>query len=154
MARPRREPFRQADQTYFVTFVTAERRCFFRNEPWAMAFLNSVSRYQAEYDLHDFIIMPDHVHLLLSPHVPLERVAQLLKGGFSFNAKRAFEWKGDIWQAGFSDHRIRDHADYETHVAYIRRNAATLGEGKRRFDGASCSLELAPEPQGLKPPLS
>jgi len=96
--------------------------------------------------------MSEHVYLLLSPHAGLERVAQLLKGGFSFNAKRAFQWRLDIWQPGFSDHRIRDHEDYVAHLEYIRKNAASLGEGRRRFDGASCELPLAPEPQWLTAP--
>lgn len=148
---PRREPFRQAGQTYFLTLVTAERQGFFRNERWAILLLNQMERHRAEFDLHDFVLMPDHVYLLLSPHVALERVVQLIKGGFSFHAKRAFEWKGDIWEPGFSEHRIRDHEDYASHMEYIRRNSASLGEGKRRFDGESCTLTLAPEPQGLKP---
>lgn len=145
--RPRREPIRQADQTYFLTFATAERNSFFRNESWAQMLLNTIARYGREYDLHDFVIMHDHLHLLLSPHVALERVAQLIKGGYSFQVRRAFEWKGDVWEAGFSDHRIRDHEDYMTHVAYIRKNAASLPEGRRVFDGASSSLPLAPEPE-------
>jgi putative transposase len=150
--RPRREPFRQAEQTFFVTLATADRRPLFGQEPWAQALTNILARYQNEYDLHDFVIMPDHLHLLLSPHGDLERSVQLIKGGFSFQAQRAFEWKLDIWQAGFSDHRIRDHEDYATHIAYIRKNSASLREGKRRFDGESCSLPLEEEPAHLKPP--
>ena len=88
--RPKRELFRQAGQTYFITFQTAERKPFFRNERWAVALLNLIERYRNEFDLHDFVIMHDHVHLLINPHVALERVVQLLKGGFSFQAKRAF----------------------------------------------------------------
>src|ERR1700753_1886867 len=124
--RPSREPFRQAGQTYFITFQTARRQYFFRNERWAIALLNTLQRYQDSYALHDFVIMPDHVHLLLSPAVALERVVQLIKGGFSFNARRAFEWKGDIWQAGFSDHRVRDAKDHDQHLAYIKQNIASL----------------------------
>ena len=149
---PRKEPTRQADQTYFITFATAQRRPFFRQEPWALMLVNILERYLHEYELHDFVLMPDHIHLLLSPHGTVERSVQLIKGGFSFQAKRAFAWKLDIWQPGFSDHRVRDHDDYFTHVACIRKNAASLREGARIFDGEQCSLPLSEEPQWLKPP--
>ena len=149
--RPSREPFRQAAQTYFVSFQTAQRQCFFRNERWAVALLNTLQRYQENYDLHDFVIMPDHVHVLLSPHVALEKAVQLIKGGFSFNARRVFEWEGDIWQAGFSDHRIRDAHDYSQHLAYISQNIASLRQEQYRFCGEHAELPLAECPQWLKP---
>src|SRR5580692_10268386 len=123
--RPTREPIRQADQTYFITFQTFQRKSFFRNERWAIALLNTIHRYTNEFDLHDFVIMPDHVHLLISPQKPLERIVQLIKGGYSFSARRAFEWTGDIWQPGFTDHRIRDEHDYLEHLAYIERNISS-----------------------------
>ena len=149
--RPQREPFRQSGQTYFVTFQTAQRRALFRNERWAIGLLNILQRYSADFDLHDFVIMPDHIHLLLSPHCPLERVVQLIKGGFSFNARRAFEWKGDIWQPGFSDHRIRDELDWLEHLAYIQRNLTSLRQEKYRFCGENSGLTLASSPPWLKP---
>jgi putative transposase len=149
--RPTREPFRQRDQTYFVTFQTAQRMYCFRNERWALELLNTLQRYKDDFDLHDFVIMPDHVHLLLSPHCPLERVVQLIKGGFSFSARRAFEWKGDIWQAGFSDHRIRDEHDWLEHLAYIKRNVSSLRQERYRFCGENAGLALASFPPWLKP---
>jgi len=149
--RPQREPFRQSGQTYFVTFQAAQRRALFRNERWAVELLNTLQRYTNDFDLHDFVIMPDHIHLLLSPHCPLERVVQLIKGGFSFNARRAFEWKGDIWQPGFSDHRIRDERDWLEHLAYIQRNIASLRQEQYRFCGKNCGFALAPSPPWLKP---
>ena len=149
--RPQREPFRQSGQTYFVTFQTEQRRALFRNERWGVELLNTLQRYASNFDLHDFVIMPDHVHLLLSPHCPLERVVQLIKGGFSFNARRAFEWKGDIWQPGFTDHRIRDERDWLEHLAYIQRNLTSLRQEQYRFCGKHSGLALAPCPQWLKP---
>ena len=85
--------------------------------------MNTLERYALarEYDLHDFVIMPDHLHFITTPRGALERTAQLIKGGFSFQAKRAFEWSDAVWQAGFSDHRIRDVADWELHIAYIEK---------------------------------
>ncbi len=96
--------------------------------------------------------MPDHLHLLTSPHAPLERTVQLIKGGFSFSARKAFQWKADIWQAGFSDHRIRDEQDWAQHIAYIQQNIATLRNDEYEYCGACSRLLLSPLPPWLKPP--
>ncbi len=149
--RPTREQIRRSDQTCFVSLLTAGGLPLFRNERWAIAFLNTLERYSREYALHDFVVMPDQVHLLLSPHCPLERVVQLIKGGYSFNARRAFEWKGDIWQAGFSDHRILDEADWHSHIAYIEKKLASLRTADYRFCGRAGAVPLAAVPAWLKP---
>jgi putative transposase len=149
--RPTREDFRQADQTYFATFQIARRQCFFRNERWSRLFLATLNHYMDQIGLHDFVVMPDHVHLLLSPQVPLERAIQLVKGGFSFQTKRELQWRGDIWQAGFSDHRIRDVIDLDTHLKYIRKNALSGRSEGKAICGRDSGLVLHPFPQWLKP---
>ncbi|MEZ2345882.1 transposase [Terriglobus sp. RCC_193] len=137
-----------------MSFQTAERIPLFRNERWFFLLLNTLQRYSDEFLLHDYVIMEDHVHLLLTPAGPLERTLQLIKGGFSFQAKRQFQWKADIWQRGFTDHRIRDDQDYETHLRYIRQNLNSLREALRTQRGRSrdsSAFALSPMPQRLKP---
>jgi hypothetical protein len=51
-----------------------------------------------------------------APFESVEKSVQLIKGGFSFRAKRELEWKGEIWQPGFTDHRIRDEEDWLRHL--------------------------------------
>jgi putative transposase len=45
-------------------------------------------RLQKEYLLHEFVVMPDHFHLLITPTETLERALQLIKGGFSYRASK------------------------------------------------------------------
>ena len=48
-------------------------------------FLNTLQHYRHEgcYKLFAFVVMPDHVHLLLTPQgITLERTMQLVKAGF------------------------------------------------------------------------
>ncbi len=153
--RPRREPTRQSNQTYFVGFQTAGHKPFFRHERWANLFLNILHQYRSSYLLHAYVIMPDHVHLLLTPVESLEKSLQLLKGGFSYRAKRELEWSGDVWQAGFSDHRIRDLQDFYSHIVYIEQNPvrARLCESAEAYLYSSLSKTLALDavPQRLKP---
>jgi len=149
--RPSREPFRQADQTYFVTFQTARRQCFFRHQSWSDLFLRTLEGYLPQLGLHDCVIMPDHIHLLLSPQFPLEKAIQLIKGGFSFRAKRELAWPGDIWQTGFSDHRIRDIGDWDHHIDYLYKNAQSARSEGHAIRGVMSGLMLHPLPPWLKP---
>jgi len=90
-------------------------------------------RRAGKFQLHAFVLMPEHVHLLFTPanDVTLERAVQLIKGGYSHAFGQEFGKHKEVWQRGFTDHRIRDGADFERHREYIHRNpvAARLAEG-------------------------
>jgi putative transposase len=64
--------------------------------------------------------MPDHIHLLLTPapEISLEKAIQFIKGGFSFRLKS----KLDVWERGYTNHRIIDIHDYTTHLVYTHQN--------------------------------
>ena len=101
--------------------------------------------------LHAYVIMPDHLHLLITPYESVEKAVQLIKGGFSFRAKRELDWKFDIWQPGFTDHRVRDEEDWKRHLEYIRNNPI---EARLVEDPALYEFMGFPNiafPQGLKP---
>lgn len=76
------------------------------------------------YLLHEFVIMPDHIHLLLTPGatISLEKAVQLIKGGSSHRIHIQRQHTGEIWQKGFYDWTVRDSADWITKVEYIRMN--------------------------------
>src|SRR6202051_1393464 len=111
-------------RTFFVTTVTWQRTPLFRNPQRAEMIMNVLQHYreQKKYFLHEFVIMPDHLHLLLMPalDISLERVLQLIKGGFSYRLGKAK--RGLVWQESFTNHRIRDEQDYQRHAEYIRMN--------------------------------
>jgi putative transposase len=153
---PKREAATNNGQTYFVTSNTAERKPFFRHERWARLFVEVLYGYWPErYLLHGFVLMSDHFHLLITPKASLELAVQCLKGGFSFRAKREFNWAGNIWVTGYADHRIRDIEDFQIHLRYIHRNPvkARLVEvaDQYAYSCANGAFELDAFPQGLKP---
>jgi putative transposase len=114
--------------------------------------LSTLNHYDgAGYKLHAFVIMPDHLHLLVTPFESVEKSVQLIKGGFSFRAKRDLEWNRDIWQPGFTDHRIRDEEDWNRHLEYIRLNPvkAPLVEDTVLYE--FMGFPSVDFPQGLKP---
>ena len=109
--KPAREHATNNQQTYFVTATTWQRRALFNNVQWANLFLATLHSYRGRgYLLHEYVLMPEHFHVLITPAVTLERAAQFIKGGFSFRAKKELNSAMEIWQPGFSDHRIRDLA--------------------------------------------
>jgi REP-associated tyrosine transposase len=88
-----------------------------------MLFLDTLHSYRGRaYLLHEYVLMPEHFHILITPSITLERAVQFIKGGFSFRAKKELQSNMEIWQTGFSDHRIRGVSDYQNHVGYISRN--------------------------------
>ncbi len=114
---------------YFITASTFQRRLLFSKEPMARLFLEVLFHYRDKknYLLHEFVLMPDHFHLLLSPTLSLERSLQLIKGGFSYRAKREVEHSGEIWQPSYYDRRVREIEDYSNFKHYIRRNPVGRG---------------------------
>ena len=153
--KPAREHATNNAQTYFVTAKTWESRALFRADPWARLFFQNLLSHRDSYLLHEFVLMPDHFHLLISPSIALERAVQFVKGGFSFRAKRELASNAEIWQRGFSDHRIRDWEDYGLHTQYIHLNPLKkhlcASTEQYSYSSAFPGWKLDPIPQGLKP---
>jgi putative transposase len=149
----------QVVRTFFVTSVTAARRPILQSERMASLLLRALQDYrnQEKFLLHEFVIMPDHLHLLLTPakEVPLEKAIQYIKGGFSFRARMELDFQGSIWEASFTNHRIRDEHDYECHRIYIRQNPVKrfLVKTEERFpySSAYAGSVVDPAPPWLKP---
>jgi REP-associated tyrosine transposase len=143
-----------SDRTFFITTITAQRRPIFRRDAAADLLIDTLAHYreQRKFLLHEFVIMPDHVHALLTPapEISLERATQFIKGGFSYRLK-----SGSVWQPSFTNHRVRDFADYEHHRDYIRMNPvrAHLAAGTEAYPYSSATgvMRLDPVPQRLKP---
>jgi putative transposase len=146
--RPARESVKSGGQTYFVSSQTVARQPFFRHERWALLMEEVLQHYRNSYLLHAYVVMPDHFHIIITSRESIERAMQNIKGGFSFRAKRAFDWKFDIWQVGFSDHRIRDIEDWNHHISYMRYNPV---KAKLAVDYRYLAFDLDPIPQRLKP---
>jgi putative transposase len=154
--RPTREHATNAGHTYMITSQTWGRRDLFSKERWAQLLIDTIYHYRGTaYLLHAFVVMPDHIHVLLTPETSLEKTVQFIKGGFSYRAKKEMGSNMEVWQKGFSDHRIRDLADYDGHVVFIYENPVRKRFCERAsefpYSSAHSGFELDPVPQGLKP---
>src|SRR6266702_3985947 len=75
---------------YFITASTFQKRRLFQSERMAQLFIEVLLHYrrQGKYLLHEFVLMPDHFHVPITPAITLERALQLIKGSFSFRARK------------------------------------------------------------------
>lgn len=147
------------ERTFFVTSVTWQRRPAFRCKRTAKLFIQVLFEYRDHgvFLLHEFVLMPDHIHLLLTPKttIALERAMQFVKGGSSHRVMKETGSRIEIWGKSFTNHRIRDEQDYHQHSRYIRLNPvrAKLVEQEEAYPYSSAypgfTLDLAP--QRLKP---
>jgi putative transposase len=135
MARPLRntgpEEILSPDRTFFATTKTHAGRRLFQSERNANLLIDVLRGYVAErrFALHDFVVMPDHIHLLIAVRdkMTIEKAMQLIKGRFSFRLKRELGYLGEVWQPGFSEVRVDDEGSLQRHKEYIARNPVKAG---------------------------
>ncbi len=103
------------------------RRRLFQVEATAHLMLDILQSYRAEgrFALHAFVIMPDHLHVLLtpSPEVSLEKAVQYIKGGFSFR----FKSKTGVWERSFNQTQVLDLEKFDACERYIEQNPVKAG---------------------------
>jgi putative transposase len=135
-----------------------ERRRLFHVEKIARLFIEVMLDYRAQkkYFLHEFVVMPDHLHLIITPNgITLERAMQFVKGGFSFQANKGLKFKRNFWQPSFADRRIRDSLEYQKYKDYIWQNPVKKFLAKTPqeypYSSANPAFTLDPVPQRLKP---
>ena len=113
----------QNDQTLFITTVTRDRRPYFENTSLAREACEHIYRVQERkpFLLYGFVIMPDHVHLLLRVPSPetVSNVIRLYKMGLSFQTGL-----GPMWQRRFHAKTVDDIPSVQH---YIHTNPVSGG---------------------------
>lgn len=93
----------------------------------------------------DFVVMPNHVHVLMTPMdgFELEDVLRSIKGFSAKEINHALGKYGTLWQRESYDHIVRDERQLEAFQNYIRDNPAKAGltEGDYRYASAEYSIE-------------
>jgi putative transposase len=159
LALVRRAQAAPSTRTFFVSSTTAGRRALLQSDGRAQLLVVVLAEngQKMRFLLHDFVIMRNHFHLLLTPaaDISLEKALQLIKGGFSYRAKREVHFAFELWQPSFVNHRMRDAQDYNYHHVYIWENPVRAGLSDRAelfaWSSASLGIEVDPPPPGLKP---
>ncbi|MCA9179736.1 MAG: hypothetical protein KDB14_35010 [Planctomycetales bacterium] len=115
-----------------------------------------------KYVLHAYCIMPNHVHLLLTPspelatqwgkidspmpigestdkRSPLAAIMHSLKSYTANRANKILQREGEFWQPESYDHWVRDDDELERIVNYIHANPVAAGLVDRHEDWHWCS---------------
>jgi REP element-mobilizing transposase RayT len=131
--RRRLPHFQNSCQPLFVTF------CKLIREPLPPGARDLVLQH-CLYDsgrtilLHAAVVMPEHVHLLLTPlrdmdgwPVPLSKIMQRIKGTSARSVNHWLGSEGPVWQEESFDHVLRSDESLEEKAEYIRQNPVRRG---------------------------
>ena len=96
----------------------------------------------SRYVLDAYVIMPDHVHLLVRPLYDwtLSKILQGLKGFTAREINRALGRAGHFWQIESFDHLIRNEEDWLDKQDYIHNNPVKAGLVENGYDYPFSSL--------------
>ena len=80
------------------------------------------------YSLYAWVIMSNHVHILIDPHAPLARITKSIKNFSAREANSILNRTGQpFWQMESYDHWVRDEAEFRRIRAYIEHNPVKAG---------------------------
>ena len=124
--------FQKEDCALFITFST-----------WKRWILPEVARDLAleaclhvnnrKCTLHVAVIMPDHVHLILSPmrdehgFISIPEIMKAIKSESAHRINKALGRTGRVWQDESFDHVLRRSESLEQKIAYIMENPIRAG---------------------------
>ncbi|MGH9508843.1 MAG: REP-associated tyrosine transposase [Terriglobales bacterium] len=128
-------PHLQRDaKPHFISFVTYHR---WQMPGWARSIVLAccVHDHESRYQLHAAVVMPDHVHLILTPLISKERAAVItlaeimsgIKGTSSHQINRRLERRGKVWQEESFDRVLRSSEKLDEKTGYILNNPVRKG---------------------------
>ena len=128
-------PHLQRDyKRHFVTFCTYHR--------WILpecardiVFSCCLHDHHIRYELHAAVVMPDHVHMVFTPLINMERqemrslaeITNAVKGASAHIINRKLGRKGKVWQEESFDRVLRSSEKLDEKVAYILNNPVRKG---------------------------
>jgi putative DNA methylase len=98
------------------------------------------------YGLAAWVVMPNHVHVLLEPKTPLSKILRWLKGSTAQKANQILHRTGKaFWQDESFDHWVRNDREFNRIVRYIEHNPVTAGFVESPADWPWSSAQMAGE---------
>jgi REP element-mobilizing transposase RayT len=98
------------------------------------------------YDIHAWVIMPNHVHLLLNcrPEWDLSKILHSIKSFSSKQANALLDTSGKFWQTESYDHIVRNEQEYNRIIKYIVENPERAQMNDWPWVGSAGILPAAP----------
>ena len=80
------------------------------------------------YDLHAYVVMANHVHLLITPHIEVSKLMQSLKRFTAREGNRILGLTGQpFWQDESYDRLVRNTIEFNRIAQYIETNPISAG---------------------------
>ena len=119
--------FHDSGQSHFLTFSCYRRRPNFAAPEIYSLFVQSLEfmRQRFEMRIYGYVVMPEHVHLLVSEpdQETLADAMHFLKLSFT----KRLHYTGSFWQKRYYDRNVRDAAEFDEKLEYIHRNPVKRG---------------------------
>jgi putative transposase len=120
----------------------------------AALFVSTVQEYRAQHKflLHAYVVMNDHVHVLVSSESSIDKAMQLITGGFSYRAGTLFGVTGRIWNHRFNSREIRGAEEFEIARRYVHNNPVKAGmvTADEEYSSALPNVEIDEAPLWLR----
>jgi putative transposase len=125
--------YQQEGDDHFITFSCHHRQPHLNTPASRDIFEHSLelTRKRYQFEVLGYVIMPEHVHLLLSepPKHPLSKALQSLKLSVSKRLPPT-----PFWQTRYYDFNVFTHNKRVEKIKYMHRNPVTRGLVKRPED--------------------
>ncbi len=127
--------FHHSGQSHFVTFCCYHRRRLLTTDESRRTFESALERVRRSFRLqvYGYVVMPEHVHLLLS-EPQKETLADALKSLKQGVSRRLIGDAEHFWQKRYYDFNIRDYPQFVEKLRYIHRNPVKAGLCERPED--------------------
>lgn len=116
---------------YFVTTNTCNKENIFEDKEVVQVIIEDLEFYRKKFDfkLHAFVIMPNHIHLLITPSEKgdISKIMHDFKSHTAQIINKIFVRDKPLWQEGFYEHVIRDSFDFKKKINYIHKNPLVNG---------------------------
>ena len=118
--------FQQSGDLHFITFSCYRRKPYLRSLEARELFEHSLEKMRTRYEffISGYVVMPEHVHLLVSEPktVPLSKAIQALKLSVSVQSEER-----PFWLTRYYDFNVFSEAKFIEKLKYIHRNPVTRG---------------------------
>ena len=158
---PQGREFRQTSMTSGKAFVCMDRLLASERSGPTYLKMPAIAKLVADaieagskdrYLLHAWVVMPNHVHLLITPQIEVRELMRRLKGSTAREANLLLGLTGQpFWQEESYDHLVRNAYELGKIENYILQNPvqAGLARNEEEYPWSSASRRLTDS--GLKP---
>jgi len=105
--------------------------CWLKDPKIAASFVEALlhgENVRRSYELLAWVVMPNHVHVVLKPHEKLPEIMRWVKAAIAVRANRIAGRTGQpFWQREYFDRWIRTSKELASVIACVERNPANAG---------------------------